>query len=235
MYGITEPRNRIRRTPLLECAKFNRVSFIKEILPAEGDSGEQKKLLDDLKDENGMTCLHLACNQGNLATVKYLVEQHQISVNILDVNRQTPLYAACEGGFLEIVKYLLDSTNADPTRKTAKGYNCLDIAIAKHQPKIVERLLKYPEWRTLMESAQYEGSDVPITPMRRLIISMPEIAYELIDKHFTTTIGDVDQPKHLIKYDYTFIDDFYNVCDWLLGKYALSINLFILSCLSQTH
>jgi hypothetical protein len=165
-------------------------------------------------------------NIGNLATVEYLIETHEVSVNAYSGNRQTPLYGACEGGFLEIVNYLLDFTDADPTLKTAKGYNCLDIAIAKHQPKIVERLLKYSEWRTLMESAQYEGSDVPITPMRRLIISMPDIAYKLIDKKFTTVVGDANQPKRLIKYDYTFIDDHYNICDWHLSKYALILNIF---------
>ncbi|CAF1095351.1 unnamed protein product [Adineta steineri] len=133
-------------------------------------------------------------------TVKYLITEHQMSVNVYGSNRQTPLYGACEGGFLNVVQYLLDYTDADPTIRTAKGYNCLDIAIARHHPEIVKRLLKYQEWRTLMESVQYEGSDVPITPMRRLIISMPDIAYELIDKHFTTVIGDVDQPKHLINY-----------------------------------
>lgn len=133
------------------------------------------------------------------------------------------------------MEYLLDNTDADPTIKTAKGYNCLDTAIAKHHPEIVDLLLKHPEWRTLMKSVQYENSDVPITPMRRLIISMPEIAYELIDKRFTTVIGDVDQPKNLIKYDYTFIDDHYNICDWRLGKYTSIVHLFIHSYLSRMY
>jgi hypothetical protein len=159
-------------------------------------------------------------------TVRYLIETHDVFVDKYDGNRQTPLYVACEEGFLEIVNYLLNFTDADPTIKTAKGYNCLDIAIAKHQPKIVERLLQYSEWRTLMKSAQYEGSDVPITPMRRLIISMPDIAYKLIDKKFTTVIGGANQPKRLIKYECTFIDDHYNICDWRLGKYALIVNIF---------
>ncbi|CAF1218928.1 unnamed protein product [Didymodactylos carnosus] len=181
-YGITEPRNRSGRTPLLECAKHNCTSFIEEILSTKDNSRKWKTVLDhQLSDQDRMTCLHLACSQ-------------------------------------EVVIYLLDYTDADPTIRTAKGYNCLDIAIAKHYPNIVKRLLEYSEWRTLMESAQYEGSDVPITPMRRLIISMPDIAYELIDKRFTTSIGDEGQPKHLIKYDYTFIDDHYNICDWHPGE-----------------
>jgi len=168
--------------------------------------------------------------------VKYLVTTHKISVDTFADKRQTPLYCACEGGSLQVVKYLLNFTEADPTIRAAKGYNCLDIAIAKYHPHIVKSLLEYPNWRTLMESAQYDESNgVPITPMRRLIISMPDIAYELIDKRFTTITGGNDQPTYLIKYDYTFIDDHYNICDWLPGKYVSSVNLFILSCLSRTQ
>lgn len=166
-------------------------------------------------------------NIGHLEVVRYLVEEHQMSVNIFGSNRQTALYSACEQGFLNVVQYLLDSSNADPAIRTAKGYNCLDIAIVKHQSEIVECLLKHPQWHTLLKSVQYENSDVPITPMRRLIISMPEIAYELIDKRFTTVIGDTDQPKHLIKYDYTFIDDHYNICDWYQGNYFSYIHFRI--------
>ncbi|CAF3996479.1 unnamed protein product [Adineta steineri] len=221
IYGVTVPRNWLEQTPLFECAKYNRKSFMEKLLlPREANSSKWKQILDRLKDENQNTCLHIACNNGNLEIVQYLVTEHQISVNGYGANRQTPLYAACEGGFVDVVRYLLDYTDADPTIRTAKGYNCLDIAIARHHPGIVKRLLEYSEWRALMESVQYENSDVPITPMRRLIISMPEIAYELIDEHFTTVIGDADQPKHLIKYDYTFIDDHYNICDWQLGAHV---------------
>ncbi|CAF1286521.1 unnamed protein product [Adineta steineri] len=214
IYGVTEPRNWLGQTPLFECAEYNRKSFMEKLLSEQPNSIKWTKILDQLKDQNQRTCLHIACYNGSLDIVKYLITVHQISINPYASARQTPLYEACEGGFVDVVRYLLDYTDANPTIRTAKGYNCLDIAIARHHHEIVKRLLEYPEWRTLMESVQYEDSDVPITPMRRLIISMPEIAYELIDKHFTTIIGDADQPKHLIKYDYTFIDDHYNICDW---------------------
>jgi ankyrin repeat protein len=68
MYGITEPLNRNERTPLLECAKYNRKSFIEELLPTKDNSRKWKKTLDQLRDEDRMTCLHLACNQGKHET-----------------------------------------------------------------------------------------------------------------------------------------------------------------------
>ncbi|CAF3342979.1 unnamed protein product, partial [Rotaria sp. Silwood2] len=228
-YGINRPVNRIQQTPLHECAKHNHVELIESLLSDGAKSAQYKKWLDNIKCENRMTCLHLACCQGHLKTVIYLVEKRRVSINPLAAGRETPLYFACEGGFSLVVEYLLNNTNADPTLRTSRHYNCLDIAIARRHPDIVKDLLKCSEWRTLMASAQYEGNDVPITPMRRLIISMPDIAYELIDKHFTTIIGGPDQPKHLVKYDYTFIDDHYNVVDWLQGKYVLVLN-FLFSC-----
>jgi ankyrin repeat protein len=55
-------------TPLLECAKYNRKSFIEELLPTKDNSRKWKKTLDQLRDEDRMTCLHLACNQGKHET-----------------------------------------------------------------------------------------------------------------------------------------------------------------------
>jgi ankyrin repeat protein len=69
IYGITIPRNRTGRTPLLECAKYNRVSFMEELLPITKDNPSQwKKKLDSLRDNDRMTCLHLACSLGKCET-----------------------------------------------------------------------------------------------------------------------------------------------------------------------
>jgi len=156
-----------------------------------------------------------------LKIVKYLVGEHHASVNTIADKQETPLFSACEEGHETIVKYLLAKTDADPTVRTARGFNCLDIAISKHHPEIVRLLLEHPQWRNLMASAQYDGRRrIPITPMRRLIISMPDIAHELIDKHFTTVTGGEDQAMHLVTYDYTFFDDHYNIPHWLHGKYS---------------
>ena len=176
-------------------------------------------------------CFHF--HTGHLETVKYLVDEHQASINTIADKQETPLFSACEAGHETIVKYLLDETDADPTVRTARGFNCLDIAIAKHHPEIVRHLLEHPQWRDLMASAQYDGRRrVPITPMRRLIISMPNIAYQLIIKKLTTVNGGEDQAVHLVTYDYTFMDDFYNVSDWLHGKYSSDSGSFLSSFFS---
>ena len=62
-YGLTEPCNRTDRSPLIECAKHNRLQIIKELLKQKPDS-DLKKLLDTTMDEDQMTCVHFACIGG---------------------------------------------------------------------------------------------------------------------------------------------------------------------------
>ncbi|CAF4113532.1 unnamed protein product, partial [Adineta steineri] len=63
IYGVTVPRNWLEQTPLFECAKYSRKSFMEKLLlPREANSSKWKQILDRLKDENQNTCLHIACN-----------------------------------------------------------------------------------------------------------------------------------------------------------------------------
>ena len=73
------------------------------------------------------------------------MEEHQASINTIADKQETPLFSACEKGHGAIVNYILDETDADPTIRTARGFNCLDIAIVKHHPDIVQRLLEHPQ------------------------------------------------------------------------------------------
>jgi hypothetical protein len=132
--------------------------------------------------------------------------------------RETVLFTACEYGHEDIVDFLLNESEADSTIQTAKGLNCLDVSITNHHEAIVTRLLNLPNWRKLMESAQLDENHVPSTPMRKLIIYMPDIAYELIDKRLTHVTGGDGQVVYRITYDYRYFDDQYNVPDWLPGK-----------------
>ncbi len=82
MYGITEPRNRNEQTPLLECAKYNRKSFIEEVLSTKDNLRQWKKALDELRDEDRMTCLHLACNKGKHETYPYKTNHKVLEKNL---------------------------------------------------------------------------------------------------------------------------------------------------------
>lgn len=57
-------------------------------------------------DENGLTALHWACANGQLATVEFLVK-NGAEVSVCGNQGETPLLLASCYGFLEIVKFIL--------------------------------------------------------------------------------------------------------------------------------
>ncbi len=66
------------------------------------------------------TALHVACLQGDFATVKKLVGDLHIDVNYLDRTGSTALMYAAYGGYLNIVKYLVEN-GANQEIKNLKG------------------------------------------------------------------------------------------------------------------
>lgn len=150
--------------------------------------------------------------------IKYLVEKFNISLTTQAENRDTPLICACTYGHLNVVNYLLEMTDADATVRNSKGLNALDAAIINQYESIVRRLLACNNWRRLMENAYYDDDGIISTPMRELIICMPEIAYNIIDTRLTMVKGSDDMIEHQVTYDYTFFEDQYHIRKWLYGQ-----------------
>ncbi|XP_059145822.1 protein phosphatase 1 regulatory subunit 12C-like [Physella acuta] len=80
-------------------------------------------------DTSGLTPLHNAVLEGNLAAVKLLI-QHGADVNKKDVDTWTPLHAACANGEADIARYLL-SKGASKDIKTNDGERPLDLCDAR--------------------------------------------------------------------------------------------------------
>jgi ankyrin repeat protein len=62
----------------------------------------------EAKDVAGQTILHVACEEGNLDMVQFLVDKLKANVNAKDKEDWTPLHIACHRGALEVVDFLLD-------------------------------------------------------------------------------------------------------------------------------
>ncbi|MDJ1304756.1 MAG: ankyrin repeat domain-containing protein [Candidatus Midichloria sp.] len=59
-------------------------------------------------NDQGQTWLHLACAEGGIQIVKFLLQYStEDSVEVIDKNLQTPLHYACIAGHKEIVNLLL--------------------------------------------------------------------------------------------------------------------------------
>lgn len=84
--------------------------------------------------DSGMTPLHQAVIEGNLAVVSLLI-LHGAEVNKQDADSWTPLHAACSEGYVEIAKLLLER-GADKNIVTGDSERPLDLVDSQDFPMI---------------------------------------------------------------------------------------------------
>jgi len=95
-----------------------RVHFTDEVVMEDSiKEGDEQELFSLLRrhsltvdinaiNQSGLTPLHQACLDGNLAAVHLLVK-HGASIDLKDDDGWTPLHAACAMGYPDICRYLL--------------------------------------------------------------------------------------------------------------------------------
>ena len=96
-----------------------------------------------LKGDDGMTCLHLAAQNGHLECVHLVLNQTNLPrnfINMQDEGGWTPLVWACENKHDPIIKYLLER-GADPLITDAEGNITLHWAALSGSMTTCERLL----------------------------------------------------------------------------------------------
>eukprot|EP01089_Gocevia_fonbrunei_P018200 TRINITY_DN6109_c0_g1_i2.p1 TRINITY_DN6109_c0_g1~~TRINITY_DN6109_c0_g1_i2.p1 ORF type:complete len:566 (-),score=58.06 TRINITY_DN6109_c0_g1_i2:11-1549(-) len=71
-----------------------------------------KKILDEWKDEDAMSALHIAVDQSNINLTNFLISKHA-ELNAVDKTSCTPLLLAASKGHLQICKILLDQKKID--------------------------------------------------------------------------------------------------------------------------
>jgi hypothetical protein len=119
-YLFAKPSSRLNRGELDRAKQLFRNSggfctdpFLRkqDILKIARDNrrvGEWNTERQRLVDHKGNTILHVAAALGVLESVKVLVEDVGIPVDVEGDNQETPLYKACKGGHPDVVHYLLD-------------------------------------------------------------------------------------------------------------------------------
>ncbi|XP_067655086.1 transient receptor potential cation channel subfamily A member 1 homolog [Haliotis asinina] len=184
-----------------------------------------------------MTPLDLAAQHGEVEICAILVKQESQwwQKKCDDVS---PIHLACMKGHLKVVKLLLRKPADVMYKHTGKdcdtdvGLNCLDLAIKYGHKDVARYILNHNYWKEALRNnvTVKKGKRISkkiVTPMRRLIREMPDLAYDVLDKCITTKIKkeagkDQDKEKDQDKgkgqgktrysYNFEFIDDLYE--DW---------------------
>jgi hypothetical protein len=79
-------------------------------------------------DDEGITPLSIAAEEGNQQMVQCLVIELGAHVNLGDEEGRTPLYVAAQNGHLAVVRYLVKNLGADVNRGTKNGSTPLHVA-----------------------------------------------------------------------------------------------------------
>jgi len=104
----------------------------------------QKKGHDINKCNNeNITCLHYACENGNISLVKKLLKCGA-NYDVLDIYDNTIMHYACAFNHTKLVKYLLSNLkNLDLEKKNDSNYTILHYACKNNNYEMVESILKY--------------------------------------------------------------------------------------------
>ena len=105
-----------------------------------------RKMLDlgsdpNIKDSNGWSALHYACQLGDYQSVEILLGNGAL-IDAYSNNKRIPLHLASYRGFSNIVEYLLKN-GSDPNYKDELGCTPLHLAAKKGHVKCIEFLLQY--------------------------------------------------------------------------------------------
>ena len=90
----------------------------------------QKSNEIERNDLHGRKPLHIACLNGKLDIVQFLISQANANINSLTRDGYNALHCACKGGDLEIVQYLIRVCGANKEEKTQDYYQNTPLHIA---------------------------------------------------------------------------------------------------------
>jgi len=131
-YGTQISHKSGEATPLMNAARFNRISTVKLLLKAGADM--------NAADRGGWTPLHKASKNGYVKVVKLLLEK-RADVNAANRGGRTPLHKASKSGYVKVVKLLLEK-RADVNAADRGGWTPLHKASESGHVEVVKLLLE---------------------------------------------------------------------------------------------
>lgn len=209
-------------TPLHEAARWSDLD--------ENDNIHRIECVDRLinagADVNALniqreTPLHVACRYSSSALVKKLLD-HRADYLQTNFRGYNCFEVAIEEKNEEVVKYLINHDiifelmrNAQINRKRFEP--CCTCGNETFRESCCVPACKGLQCCSYYTIRVCSDGRIADTPMRKLIIKMPDMAYEVLER-CTTTIGSEKSQIHQQTFDYEFLEDQYVVDNWAEGK-----------------
>lgn len=160
-----------------------------------GNGPELKYLMKEGEDVNVtnefyQSLLHEAASYGKLETVKYLIEEKHMSVDLRDTYERTPLHAAARNGVLNLVKYLAGEKRANLYDQDFYYKTLLHQAVIGKNLDVVKYLIDDMKMLPHIEDRDILGLTVAMEAAR--YGSVPILKYLLDEKRANISAVDVN-------------------------------------------
>ncbi|CBY41836.1 unnamed protein product, partial [Oikopleura dioica] len=189
----------------------------------------------DEVNSKGWTALDAAAAVGHLPSARILLE-HDAPIDSADKSNVTPLHLASMNGHLEVAKFLVDQ-GADVKNVDSEGRNALDYAIDYYHEDIVTMFLESDQWKACLSNATDMAKEnfmrPYVTPMRKLILHMPDQAKYIFNRcmevtnhppkskegaiwkpFLTATRKELESKNLMVRMNFSFLDD-----EFVITKY----------------
>jgi len=129
-----------QRTPFDLCFNAVRSGDLDYLRHHLGDSGLDVN--QRYHDVNKSTMLHKACNDGNAAVVRLLLEDPHVLPNLRDGQEQTPLLCICTNGNVHVLEVLLEFPTVEVNLPDRYGATPLWWAARLNHVEVVRKMLQ---------------------------------------------------------------------------------------------
>ncbi|GAB6033390.1 hypothetical protein CHUAL_013153 [Chamberlinius hualienensis] len=226
-----ELRNDMEQTPMHLAAWHGRTKIVKDLLwrnktvinytdedgntplhvaSLVGNESVVKLLIEagaslDIRNSRMWTSLDCAASRGFVSIVKLLLESGCL-IDPIEKMRVSPLHLAAATGTVEVVNLLLEN-GADITRRDDQLRNPLEIAIDNSRKDIARAIIASDQWENVLHYGTLDENGLKKTPLRKLVIKMPDVAEDVFQRCTTTNCFPSDHPLYTVTFNYEFIDD----------------------------
>lgn len=171
-------------TPLHKAAEYGHPSMVQMMIRYD------RGLMINFKNKEGLTPLHLACQQGQVAVVKMLMD-HGAQVDPATHEQKTPLHYACENNNKTIARILL-SHKANINAKTFEGWTPLHYAVQGNFASLVTELFSF---HPNLEVSNGRGK----TPYDLALANKNDHLVDLLHQYYIHAKGYVERYEPLIQ------------------------------------